>query len=376
MGKHLGCEIPKLGFGMMRLPMNGSEFDTEQIKKMVDLFLERGFTYFDTAYGYNAGGSEKMAKLALVDRYPREKFQLATKLPAWAGAKTKEDAQQMFYTSLERTGAGYFDYYLLHNLGEERTRLFDDYDIWNFLADRKKEGLIRHLGFSFHDKASILEPILTAHPEMEFVQLQINYADWESSSVQSRLCYEAARKHGKPVIIMEPVKGGMLASPPPAAEKALKDVEPDASPASWAVRFAASLDGVITVLSGMSTLAQVEDNTSFMADFKPLNNEERTAIGKVQEILDTIPTIPCTACHYCYDGCPKSITISDIFSASNMLTVYGNMEFAKHSYWWNTSGRGFGAASDCIGCGKCEKVCPQHIKIRDELKKAAEIFKD
>lgn len=225
MEKYLGESIPKLGFGLMRLPMNGEKIDVEQTKKMVDKFISEGFCYFDTAYGYNDGASEAAAKEALVDRYPREKFLLATKLPAWAGAKSREEAEQMFYTSLERTGAGYFDFYLLHNLGEERTHFFDDYDIWNFLQERKKEGLIRHLGFSMHDKADVLDRILTEHPEMEFVQLQINYADWEDPTIESRKCYEVARKHGKPVIIMEPVKGGTLANPPKEVTDILKTAD-------------------------------------------------------------------------------------------------------------------------------------------------------
>ena len=259
MEKHLGQDVPKLGFGLMRLPMIEGKIDIEQVKTMVDMFLEKGFTYFDTAYGYANGESEKAAKIALVDRYPRDSFFLATKLPAWAGPKTAEEARQMFYTSLERTGAGYFDYYLLHNVGESRTAYFDKYDIWEFLKERKAEGLIKHLGFSFHDKADVLESVLTAHPDMEFVQLQINYADWDNPSIESRKCYEVARKHGKPVIIMEPVKGGILASPPPSVTKILSDADPSASPASWGIRFAASLEGVITVLSGMSNIEQMAE---------------------------------------------------------------------------------------------------------------------
>ena len=280
MEKYLGESIPKLGFGLMRLPMNGEKIDVEQTKKMVDKFISEGFCYFDTAYGYNDGASEAAAKEALVDRYPREKFLLATKLPAWAGAKSREEAEQMFYTSLERTGAGYFDFYLLHNLGEERTHFFDDYDIWNFLQERKKEGLIRHLGFSMHDKADVLDRILTEHPEMEFVQLQINYADWEDPTIESRKCYEVARKHGKPVIIMEPVKGGTLANPPKEVTDILKTADAEASPSSWAIRFAASLDGVITVLSGMSNMEQMEDNTSYMKEFAPLSEDEQKVIAK------------------------------------------------------------------------------------------------
>ena len=248
--------IPKLGFGLMRLPMIGEEVDIEQVKQMVDMFLEAGFTYFDTAYGYIDGKSEAAIKEALVDRYPREKYQLATKLPAWAGADADE-AKAMFDTSLERTGAGYFDFYLLHNLGEHRSKAFDEFGIWDYLAEKKASGLIRNLGFSFHDKAHLLDEILTAHPEMDFVQLQINYADWENPTIESRLCYETARKHGKEVVIMEPVKGGNLAKLPESLEAIFKEINPDASISSWAIRYAASLEGIVTVLSGMSNLEQM-----------------------------------------------------------------------------------------------------------------------
>ena len=336
--------------------------------------MEAGFCYFDTAYGYNDGESEKAAKAALVDRYPREKFLLATKLPAWAGAKNKEEAEQMFYTSLERTGAGYFDFYLLHNLGEERSHFFDDYGIWDFLQERKKEGLIRHLGFSMHDKAEVLDEILTAHPEMEFVQLQINYADWEDPSIESRKCYEVARKHGKPVIIMEPVKGGTLANPPKEVSEVFAAADPEASPSSWAIRFAASLEGVITVLSGMSNVEQMEDNLSYMKEFKPLTAEEQTVVEKARDVYNSFPRVPCTACAYCMKGCPKNIAIYGTFQAVNIYNMYNDLVGAKGKYEWNTSGHGWGRASECIKCGKCEQVCPQHIHIRDELEKAAEVL--
>ena len=371
---YLGQEIRKLGFGLMRLPMIGDEVDIEQTKQMVDLFLSKGFTYFDTAYGYLGGKSEKAVKTALVDRYPRESFQLATKLPAWAGANTAEEAQNMFYTSLERTGAGYFDFYLLHNLGDSRTEAFDRFGIWDFLAEQKKKGLIRHLGFSFHDKADKLDELLTLHPDMEFVQLQINYADWESASIQSRACYEVARSHGKPVIIMEPVKGGSLAALPAPIEKIFKDAAPDASLPSWAIRYAASLDGLVTVLSGMSTLSQMEDNLSFMEDFKPLDDAERAVVDKARAALDALPQIPCTACQYCVKGCPMSINIPGVFKAMNNQLVYGNRKGALGNFAFAT--RQGGKPSQCIACGQCEGACPQHIGIIGELQRAVEMLEN
>lgn len=371
---YLGQEIRKLGFGLMRLPMIGDEVDIEQTKQMVDLFLSKGFTYFDTAYGYLGGKSEKAVKTALVDRYPRESFQLATKLPAWAGANTAQEAQNMFYTSLERTGAGYFDFYLLHNLGDSRTEAFDRFGIWDFLAEQKKKGLIKHLGFSFHDKADKLDELLTLHPDMEFVQLQINYADWESASIQSRACYEVARKYGKPVIIMEPVKGGSLASLPAPIEKIFKDADPEASLPSWAIRFAASLDGLVTVLSGMSTLEQMQDNLSFMEQFEPLSDAEKAVVDRARAALDALPQIPCTACQYCVKGCPMSINIPGVFKAMNNQLVYGNRAGALGNFAFAT--RSGGKPSQCIGCGQCEGACPQHIGIISELQRAVEMLEN
>jgi predicted aldo/keto reductase-like oxidoreductase len=368
---YLGEKIRKLGFGLMRLPMKGKEVDIEQTKQMVDLFLKKGFTYFDTAYGYINGKSEEAAKKVLVDRYPRESFQLATKLPAWE-ANTAQEAQEMFWTSLRRTGAGYFDFYLLHNLGDRRTRFFYKFGIWDFLKKQKEKGLINHLGFSFHDKAVVLDEILIDHPEMEFVQLQINYGDWESETIESRKCYEIARKHNKPVIIMEPVKGGSLANLPGNLGNILKEVNKKASLSSWAIRYAASLDGLITVLSGMSTLDQMKDNISSMEEFHPLNPKEGEAIKKLQEALKLIPNIPCTDCLYCMKECPQSIMISKIFGAMNIYLVYNNLPGAKSSYAWETNDGG--VASKCTECGQCESVCPQHIHIMDELKRVAEVL--
>jgi len=364
---YLGKNIPKLGFGLMRLPMNGEEIDMEQSKAMVDRFMSAGFNYFDTAYGYINGKSEKAVKTLLTERYPRESFILATKLPAWAGVKTAEEAKAMFYTSLERTGAGYFDFYLMHNCGENRTKCFDDFGIWEFALKLRQEGLIKHLGFSFHDKADVLDQMLNEHPEMEFVQLQINYADWQSSTVQSKKCYEVAMRHNKPVIIMEPVKGGLLASPPKAVCDVFAELDPSASAASWAMRYAGSLNGIITVLSGMSSIEQVEDNLKTMSDFKPLDEKERAAMQRASDIILSADTVPCTSCRYCTEVCPKDIEVPGILASLNSYISYENLACAEHSYEFAT--RDGGTADKCISCKKCEAVCPQHIEISEQLKR-------
>ncbi|MDR3037156.1 MAG: aldo/keto reductase [Coriobacteriales bacterium] len=378
---YLGQEIPKLGFGLMRLPrivgtqtagvFGGGEIDIEQTKQMVDAFMEAGFTYFDTARGYE--GSEAAIKEALVDRYPRASYQLATKLPAWAGAKNASEARKMFETSLETTGAGYFDYYLLHNMGAKRTQVFDDFGMWDYVVDLKKRGLVKHIGLSLHDTAEHLDEILTAHPEMEFVQLQINYAYWEDSSIQGRACYEVARKHKKPIIIMEPVRGGGLANPPQPVADILTAANPNASFVSWALRFCLGLEDIITVLSGMSTLEQVQQNIEVCRDFEPLTSAELEVIDQAQRALAAIPTVPCTACKYCLKQCPQNIEIDNVMQALNRGTLYGQSD-GKSCYWFATllSSK----ASTCIECGTCEEACPQSIKIIDELKRAVELYEE
>ena len=369
MSDYFGKEVPKLGFGLMRLPKKGLGTDIEQVKKMVDLFLDAGFTYFDTAYVYP--GSEAAIKKALVDRYPRERYTLCTKLNAGMALNEKA-AKKQFYTSLERTGAGYFDYYLLHALMQNNYTKYDRYGIWDFVKEQKEKGLIKHFGFSYHAGPKLLDQILTAHPEVDFIQLQINYADWENPSVTSRANYEVARKHGKSITVMEPVKGGTLADPPAAVKKLFKEYHPDMSCASWAIRFVASLDGILTVLSGMSNVAQMEDNLSYMKDFQPLNDEEQKIIQEAQRIMGHSATIPCTACHYCTDGCPNEIRIPDIFAAMNKQIGNGQREEALAAYREVTPEGHM--ASDCVECRQCEEACPQHLKITEHLKEAVTMF--
>ncbi len=365
---YFGKEVPKLGFGLMRLPKKGLRIDVEQTKKMVDLFMEAGGTYFDTAYVYI--GSESATKKALVSRYPRESYTLATKLNAWMIVHNEKAAKQEFYTSLERTGAEYIDYYLLHALMGNNYKVYDKYHIWEFVKELKDKGLVRHYGFSYHDGPELLDQILTEHPDVDFVQLQINYADWENPKVVSRANYEVARKHGKSIVVMEPVKGGALANPPKKIREIFDAANPNVSYASWAIRFAASLDGIITVLSGMSNVEQMEDNLSYMKDFKPLDADEQEVIRKVQEEYGRLSTIPCTACHYCVDGCPKKIAIPEIFTAMNKRLANGQLEESVKDYAEvATEGH---KASDCINCKQCENACPQHIEITEYLKDCAE----
>ncbi len=364
--------MPKLGFGLMRLPKleDGVHIDIEYTSRMVDLFLEAGMKYFDTAYVYDGGLSEEAARAALVERHPRDSFYLATKLNVTAqGCVDEATAKKQLEISLQRTGAGYFDFYLLHALSADRLAANEKYHLWEFVKEMKEKGRIRHYGFSFHDKPEILDQILTEHPDVEFVQLQINYADWESFNVQSRACLEVARKHGKPVVVMEPVKGGTLAAPPEKIAQLLREANSSASPASWAIRFAASQEGILTVLSGMSNLEQMEDNLSYMKTFQPLNEEENAVLKEAMKVLTQIRQIPCTSCHYCTPGCPMEIPIPEIFSSLNLDLIYGQRENAVRQYSWHTGNKS--KASACIQCGQCESVCPQHIEIISWLEECA-----
>ena len=364
--------VGKLGFGMMRLPRKGEGIDIEETKRMVDAFMVSRFNYFDTAFAYP--GSEEAIKEALVDRYPRKSYYLATKCALWSGCHSSDDAKRELDISLERTGAGYFDFYLLHAMNGKNASQFEEYGLWDYFLKKKEEGVIKHLGFSFHDTPEVLDDILSRHDEAEFVQLQINWADWENPKVQSRGCYEVARKHGKKIIVMEPVKGGLLSDPHPDVRKVFSDGDPDASPSSWAIRFASSLDGVLTVLSGMSTMDQLSDNIKTMYNFKGLSAQEKETIEKAREVFSSLPSVPCTRCDYCAKVCPKDIGISGSFAALNTVLQYNNKERAGMQYKTLVTEKGRKSPTLCVKCGKCEEACPQHIEIRKNLDKAVEIL--
>jgi len=370
--------MKKLGFGLMRLPrmQDGSKnIDIELTKKMVDTFIERGFTYFDTAWMYCGFRSEDAIREALVERYPRDSYTLATKLHA-NFIKTKEDRDRVFDEQRRKTGVSFFDYYLIHDINREHFAVYEELDCFNWIVDKKEKGLARKIGFSFHDSAEFLDEVLAKyHHIFDFVQLQINYLDWDSKGVQSRLCYEVATKYGLPVIVMEPVKGGTLAKVPESVENMFRSYHADWSAPSWAIRFAASLENVMMVLSGMSNMEQLLDNTGFMADFEPLGEVEQKVVHTAADLINANIAIPCTGCAYCVDGCPMTIAIPQYFSLYNAdKQEVKEKDWTPQGEYYDNLTLKYGKASACIGCGQCEDICPQHLPIIEHLQTVAKYF--
>ena len=374
----------KLGFGLMRLPVFNPDdmttVDIEQVKRMADYFIANGFTYFDTAYMYHDYKSESSLRQAVVERYPRDSFTVATKMPL-ALMKSGEDHARIFEAQKKNVGVDFFDYYLLHNMTLEQYERAKKWGTIEYLEEKRKAGEIRKLGFSCHDTAENLAKILDDHPGFDFVQLQINYLDWDNAGVQSGECYRVAEEHGLKVTVMEPVKGGTLAVIPDEADKLLRSIHPDWEPAHWAIKFVASLPNVQTVLSGMSTFEQLKSNVDAMNDFTPFNDEEREAVMKAAEIIRKWYAIPCTACRYCVETnkCPRNIPIPNYFALYNAAkqrdpeSVPGGF-LIERIYYGNLVNDGYGKASACVKCRKCEKVCPQHLKIADFLVDVADFL--
>lgn len=363
--------MKKLGFGMMRLPLNDpsnrSDINYDLVCEMVDAFMAKGFNYFDTAYKYGGGNSEIALRKAVVDRYPRESYILTTKLSN-EFMHSKEEQERVFNDQLDRLGCGYFDYYLLHNQGAVNYKVSLELDSFAFIAKKKEEGYIKHIGMSYHDSAELLDEILTAHPELEVVQLQINYLDWENEMIQSRKCYEVARAHHKRVFVMEPIKGGTLINLPEEAKALMEAYDREATPASWALRFAASHEGIDVVLSGMNAMDQLEDNMRYFEDFKPMNEKEFEIVEKVASIIQANKMVPCTKCRYCTETCPMNIPIPDYLSL--LQEGYSTTQIV---YYFNMA-QSYGRAGDCINCKQCESHCPQHIHITELLAQISKMY--
>ena len=358
------------GFGCMRLPMDGEKVDYAEFTKMVDEFMAQGFNYFDTARVYIGGQGETAIRDCVVKRYPRDSFILTDKLSD-SLFNSEDEIRPLFEKQLESCGVDYFDFYLLHSQTKSIFEKYKKLHAYEHAFELKKEGKVKHVGFSFHDTADVLDEMLNEYPEIEVVQIQLNYIDFEDPAVQARLCYEVCRKFNKPVIVMEPVKGGNLVNLPEDAKAVLEDLH-GGSPASYAIRFVAGFPGMMMVLSGMSNMEQMQDNISFMRDFKPLDETERAAVENVQEIFHRKDLIPCTACRYCTDGCPKHISIPDLFAIMNTKQIHH--DWNADCYYEDVHTAPGRKASDCLKCGKCEKVCPQHLPIRKLLEQVAAEF--
>ena len=359
------------GFGCMRMQMKGNEVDHAEFTRMIDAFMEAGFNYFDTAHVYIDGKSETALRECLTSRYPRESYVLTNKLSP-SNFDSQEEIRPLLDLQLKACGVDYFDFWLMHALGTELFAKYKRCRAFETALELKAEGKIKHLGISFHDKAEVLRQILTEYPQIEAVQIQFNYADYEDENIESRKCYEVCREFGKPVIVMEPVKGGALVNLPYKADKVLRDLH-GGSNASYAIRFAAGFEGVFMVLSGMGNMDMMQDNLSFMKDFHPLNNAEIEAIDKVREILKNQDTIPCTDCKYCISGCPQNIDIPRLFALyNNKKQLKENSTKADYEKLTKTSAK----ASTCIECGSCETACPQHLSIKHLLKEVAKEFED